>query len=588
MSDPHETDATPTGAASAARDADLVEVIADFLDEGAEGLARADEILIAVEQGAAGDDDVHALFRVFHTIKGVAGFLELGDVVALAHATEALLNRVREGERALAGDTFQAVFEATGLLQRRLEALREAVDARADLAPDVELPALVARVEALIVAPAPAAPLVTGLAGEPGAAPAAWEPEPVSEPDAGARRLGAGLRETVRVDVERVDTMVEMIGELMIVQAMVVHSPEIAALGSVRLRNSVGQLTKLSRDLQEVAMRMRMVPVRGVFHKVARLTRELSRRSGKRVVLQVEGADAEVDRSMVERLEDPLVHLVRNAVDHGIESAAERRAAGKPEVATLRLSARHEGGTVALELTDDGRGLDRDRILERARERGLVPAGAELADRDVHELVFLPGFSTAREVTEISGRGVGLDVVKRAVEATRGRVSVSSEPGRGTTFRMVLPLTLAVIDGMLVSCGAERYVLPSLSVIESLRGVDVVRSTPAGRAEVATVRGETMPLLRLHRVLAVPGDALAWDDGHVVVIEGAGCRVAIAVDEVLSQQQLVIKALGNGLERNDLLSGAAILSDGRVGLILDADRLSRLATTGVARPGATA
>jgi len=231
MSDPHETDATPTGAASAARDADLVEVIADFLDEGAEGLARADEILIAVEQGAAGDDDVHALFRVFHTIKGVAGFLELGDVVALAHATEALLNRVREGERALAGDTFQAVFEATGLLQRRLEALREAVDARADLAPDVELPALVARVEALIVAPAPAAPLVTGLAGEPGAAPAAWEPEPVSEPDAGARRLGAGLRETVRVDVERVDTMVEMIGELMIVQAMVVHSPEIAALG---------------------------------------------------------------------------------------------------------------------------------------------------------------------------------------------------------------------------------------------------------------------------------------------------------------------------------------------------------------------
>ncbi|WP_160309044.1 chemotaxis protein CheA, partial [Anaeromyxobacter sp. PSR-1] len=389
---------------------------------------------------------------------------------------------------------------------------------------------------------------------------------------------GGQLRETVKVDLERVDSMVEMIGELIIVESMVVHAPELAAVASLRLRNSLNQMTKISRDLQNVAMRMRMVPVRGAFQKMARLVRDLSRRTGKDVILETSGEDTEMDRSMVERIEDPLVHLVRNALDHGIEPEAERLAAGKAARSVLRLAAYHEGGSIVVELTDDGRGLQRDRILRKARERGLVGDGQELSDAEVHGLVFLPGFSTAAKVTEISGRGVGMDVVKRNVEGMRGRVTVASRAGGGTTFRLVLPLTLAIIDGMLVSCGGETYILPSLSIVESLRPADDTIRRAAGRGEVIDVRGEILPLLRLHRLLGARERAAGTDDLRVVVVEGLGRKVGLVVDEVVTQQQVVIKPLGSGLGDTDFLSGAAILSDGRVGLILNVDRLAGLAS----------
>jgi two-component system chemotaxis sensor kinase CheA len=329
-------------------------------------------------------------------------------------------------------------------------------------------------------------------------------------------------------------------------------------------------------------MRMRMVPVRGAFQKMGRLVRDLSRRTGKDVVLETSGEETEMDRSMVERIEDPLVHLVRNALDHGIEPEAERLAAGKPARSTLRLSAYHEGGSIVVELADDGRGLQRERILRKARERGLVGDGQELSDAEVHALVFLPGFSTAARVTEISGRGVGMDVVKRNVEGMRGRVTVSSQPGEGTTFRLVLPLTLAIIDGMLVSCGGETYILPSLSIVESLRPTERMIRRAAGRGEVIDVRGEILPLLRLHRLLGARETAAAADDLRVVVVEGQGRKVGLVVDDVITQQQVVIKPLGSGIGDTDFLSGAAILSDGRVGLILNVDRLAGLASRAAA------
>jgi two-component system, chemotaxis family, sensor kinase CheA len=598
--------AAPAGAASASRDAETIELVGDFLEEGLEGLAKADELLLAIEKNGPDPDKTHALFRVFHTIKGVAGFLELAQIVAPAHTTETLLNQVREGRQALAGEAFDATFEATALLRRLLETLRAAADAGVALEPQPDVGALVARLGAATVkkgereepaparfvvkktpeyavrkpvgatpAPTPAA-TSTPIATPPSAAPAPATPPAAANADASP---SAGkLRETVKVDLERVDSMVEMIGELIIVESMVVSAPEVVGASSLRLRNNLNQLSKISRDLQNVAMRMRMVPVRGAFQKMGRLVRDLARKTGKDVVLESAGEDTELDRSMVERLEDPLVHLVRNALDHGVEPAAERAHAGKPARATLRLSAFHEGGSIVVELSDDGRGLDRERILRKARERGLVEEGKEPSDAEVCGMIFLPGFSTAAKVTEISGRGVGMDVVKRNVEEMRGRVTVSSRPGQGTTFRLILPLTLAIIEGMLVQCGKETYIVPSLSIVESLRPTDDMISVGAGRVEIVNVRGQVLPLLRLARLLGT-GEERPASEGRVVVVEGLGNKkVGVLVDDVITQQQVVIKPLGAGLDGIDYLSGAAILADGRVGLILNVDRLAALAS----------
>jgi two-component system chemotaxis sensor kinase CheA len=634
------------------RDAETVDLIGDFIEESTEALTRADELLLAIEKGEPDPAKVHALFRVFHTIKGVAGFLELGEIVSLAHATEGLLNLAREKQIDLDGEAFDVVFDATALLRRQLEELRRAVEASAATPVDPEVAALAARIDrAAGLAGAPAAPVTpsapprefvvrrappppapeapaeatappagaaparkkeyvlrrpkaaavppAGSAQEPRAGPPAPAPVPPpaaspappagaapteAERGAGQKDVFAQIRETVKVDLERVDSMVEMIGELIIVESMIIYSPEVAALGSLKLRNYLNQLNKISRDLQNVAMRMRMVPVRSAFQKMARLARDLSRKTGKDVVVEMSGEETEMDRSMVERLEDPLVHLVRNAIDHGVEPAADRKAAGKPARATLRLSAFHEGGSIVVELSDDGRGLQRDAILARARERGLVEAGVELSDPEVCALVFLPGFSTAREITELSGRGVGMDVVKRNVEGMRGRVSVASVPGQGSSFRMVLPLTLAIIDGMLIACGPEKYIIPSLAIVESLRPTAAMVAVMAGKGEIVNVRGEILPLLRLHRLLELDGPERPPTEAHVVVVEALGRKLGLVVDDVVSQQQVVIKPLGAGIGDTEYLSGAAILSDGRVGLILNVDRLSTLASRPADRP----
>jgi two-component system chemotaxis sensor kinase CheA len=620
-----------TGAASARRDAETVELIGDFMEESGEGLSRADEILLAIEKGEADHEKINALFRVFHTIKGVAGFLELSEIVSLAHTTETLLNQVREGRQTLEGEAFDVTFESTSRLRQMLDALRRAVDAHADLESDEAVPGLVARIQLVIdavpeegaapkqdfvvkkgpadatgkpayvvkkaaapaeapVTPAPVAAPAAVPAAQPASTPAAApapaaaaSPAPAAAPGQPAAEGGAApggqLRETVKVDLERVDSMVEMIGELIIVESMVVHAPEMAQLTSLKVRNYLNQLTKISRDLQNVAMRMRMVPVRGAFQKMARMVRDLARKSGKDIVLEQAGEDTEMDRSMVERIEDPLVHLVRNSIDHGIEATADRKASGKAPRAVVKLSAYHEGGSIVVELSDDGRGLQKDKILAKAREKGLVEEGKDLSEHEIYNLIFLPGFSTAAKVTEISGRGVGMDVVKRNIEGMRGRVSVSSRPGVGTTFKMVLPLTLAIIEGMLVACGKEKYIIPSLSIVESLRPNEDMISLAAGRGEVINVRGEILPLLRLHRLLQMDGPDRPPTEGHVVVLEGLGRKLGIVVDDVLTQQQVVIKPLGQGIGDTDFLSGAAILSDGRVGLILNVDRLSSLAAS---------
>ena len=392
----------------------------------------------------------------------------------------------------------------------------------------------------------------------------------------GGPSTGAKIRETVKVDLERVDSLVEMIGELVIVESMVVHAPEITELTAPRVRNYLSQLGKITRDLQDVGMRMRMVPVRGVFQKMARMVRDLSHKSGKDVRLVVNGEGTEMDRSMVEQINDPLVHMIRNSVDHGIGSAEERIAAGKPKTGSVTLSAYHEGGNIIIEVRDDGRGLNREKILAKAIKNGLVSETDQLTDQEILNLIWAPGFSTAEEVTEVSGRGVGMDVVKRNIESMRGRITTQSTPGEGTVFKIMLPLTLAIIDGMLVACGEERYIIPTLSIVESVKPVPSMLNSFTGKHEMINLRGEILPLLRVDRLFGLKGAAQELGEGLVVVVESVGRKVGLFIDDVLTQQQVVIKSLGTGLGRTPYVSGAAILSDGVVGLIMNVEEICAL------------
>jgi len=283
-----------------------------------------------------------------------------------------------------------------------------------------------------------------------------------------------------------------------------------------------------------------------------------------------------MDRSMVEQIADPLVHMIRNAVDHGVEAADDRVRVGKPAMGVIRLSAYHEGGNIAIELSDDGQGLNREAILTKARNMGLIKDGQALSDVEVYDLIFMPGFSTAKQVTEISGRGVGMDVVKRNIEAMRGRVIITSTPGQGTNFKIVLPLTLAIIDGMLVACGQERYIIPTLAIIESIQPDPTMLASLTGKAEVINVRGEIIPLLRLDRLLGIAGAQQDPTQALVVVLESVGRKVGVVVDDVITQQQVVIKSFGAALSGTRFVSGAAIMSDGKVGLILNVEELGTL------------
>ena len=325
-------------------------------------------------------------------------------------------------------------------------------------------------------------------------------------------------------------------------------------------------------------MSLRMVPMKGTFQKMARLVRDLGRKSVKSVQFVTEGEETEIDRNMVEALNDPLVHMIRNAVDHGVESVDERRGAGKSDVGTVTLRASHSAGNVVIELQDDGKGLNRERILAKAVDRGLVDAGRELPDSELFNLIWHPGFSTAAKVTDVSGRGVGMDVVKRAIEGLRGRVDVASTAGVGTTFAMRLPLTMAITAAMLIRGGSQRYLLPTITIQQSFRPEPGTVSTVVGQGEVVMLRGDLLPVFRLQELFSVPESGTNVYEGILTVIEAEGERCAVMVDEILGQQQVVIKTLGDTFGDIPGIAGAAILGDGTVGLILDAGGVLRLAS----------
>jgi two-component system chemotaxis sensor kinase CheA len=326
-----------------------------------------------------------------------------------------------------------------------------------------------------------------------------------------------------------------------------------------------------------------MVPVRSAFQKMARMVRDLSHKDHKKVRAVVSGEWTEMDRSMVEQIADPMVHMVRNSISHGIETPAERVQAGKPETASVYLSAYHQGAGIVIEVADDGRGLDAEAILAKARSKGLVGPDEHLAESEIYNLIFAPGFSTAKKVTEIAGRGVGMDVVRRNIDAMRGKISISSTPGQGCSFKMVLPLTLAIIDGMIVACGEEKYIIPTLSIVESVRPTADMVFSMVGSRDVVTIRDDTLPLLRLDHLFDIPDAQRDPTAAQVVVLDTPAGQVGLLVDDVLAQQQVVIKRLDVTVAGGRFLSGAAILSDGLVGLILNVDELHALASGRSAR-----
>lgn len=426
---------------------------------------------------------------------------------------------------------------------------------------------------ASVVAPAPPVPAPPPVVAEVQAGPS--EPR---KPVAGKQGSGDN---SIRVSVEKVDQMINLVGELVITQAMLQQAA--SAVDPVvfeRLMQGLAQLERNTRDLQESVMSIRMMPISVVFTRFPRVVRDLSQKLGKKVELKTIGEGTELDKGLIERISDPLTHLVRNSLDHGVESPEVRRQAGKAETGTITLKAYHQSGNIVIEVGDDGAGLSRPRILAKARERGL-PAPDTMTDNEVWQLIFEPGFSTADKVTEVSGRGVGMDVVKRNITSLGGRVDIESVTGIGTRMTVRLPLTLAILDGMSVAVGPETYILPLNTVVESLQPTPAMIRSISGVDRLIQVRGEYLPVVCLREVFNVADGVLAWPEGIMVIMESDGQKAALFVDALVGQHQVVIKSLEANYRRVSGLSGATIMGDGRVAMILDVAALVGLARQAV-------
>ena len=413
-------------------------------------------------------------------------------------------------------------------------------------------------------------------------APAPQAPQPTIKEAGPAKSESShnvGDSGSIRVSVEKIDELMNTVGELVITQAMLSQlGQKLEGPDAEQFRSSLANLERNMRGLQESVMRVRMLPISFVFSRFPRMARDLAQRLGKQIDLKLTGQETELDKTVMEKIGDPLVHLVRNSIDHGVEMPDVRVAKGKPAVGTVHLDAYHRGGNIAVEVSDDGAGLDKERILAKARSRGLVGPNDILSDEQVYDLIFLPGFSTAEKTTDVSGRGVGMDVVRRNVHELGGKIEIRSFAGKGSKFMITLPLTLAIVDGQTVAVGSETYIVPLVSIVESMQLKPTQVSRIAGQNEVISFRGDYLPIIRLHEVYGVEPRSRALHEGLIVVAEGEGRRVGLFVDDLLGQQQVVIKSLETNYGRIDGVSGATILGDGSVSLILDVPGLIRAAS----------
>jgi two-component system chemotaxis sensor kinase CheA len=590
------------------------DLFAGFIAESNEHLDTIETNILNLEQDPGNTEIINSIFRPFHTIKGVAGFMNLKEINVIAHQLENLLDDARNAKIRLNSTATDLILDGVDLLKAMLDQLRQALGGKApEPLPVDDFLARIDAVHRMLLDQSEAKQVDRGISegvrvrrlGEilvteksiseadlenilsrQQADMAAGKPTPrlgellLKEKKVKSKTLVNALRQqstmqgqqqaaTIKVNLEKLDNLVDMVGELVIVQAMISQDPDILGLTGRKITQNLGQLGRITSSLQNIAMSLRMVEIRQTFNKMVRLVRDLAKKSGKQVELEMYGEDTEIDKNMVDLLYDPLVHMIRNSVDHGIELPEAREKAGKPAGGTIQLKAYHRGGNIVIEIIDDGKGLDAARIRRKAVERGLITDNAQMSEKDIFNLVMLPGLSTADEITEVSGRGVGMDVVKRAIEEVRGSIDLDSEPGKGTVVTITVPLTLAIIDGMVVTVGKERFIIPTINVVESLRPTKEQCHTVQNQGEIIKVRDRLLPLIRLDHFFEFPTAAGNPWERLVVVVENEGEQRCLLVDELVGKQEIVIKSLGECLKHIRGIAGGAIMGDGRVGLILD-------------------
>ncbi len=563
---------------------DDLELLNEFCNEGRELLSQVEQGVLVLEENSGHRETLNQVFRAFHTFKGGAGFLGLDPIKELAHILESLLDAARQNRLPIDRHVIDLILAGGDILRQFVDRIEHTIRSGQNSAPIV-IPTseLIDRVSATLAGRPPSETAVPGGAAEPEVAPAPAQPTPVPapvevQPEVRTRPKPEKLSNFVKIDTQKLDALIDLVGELVIAKSMVVEHPLLAQQRSGDLPRHLRQLARISSDLQHNAMSLRMVPIRTTFQKMNRLVRDLASSQNKQVTLVLKGEDTELDRNIVEALTEPLLHMMRNSIDHGLETAAERVALGKPAQGRIEIEASHQGGGIMIRISDDGRGIDPSRILTKAREQGLVDNNFHGSQSEILGLIFQPGFSTAETVTEVSGRGVGMDVVQGSINRLRGRIDVESVLGEGTTFLIHLPLTLAIIDGMLVSVGRQRFILPTLAIIESFRPTQAMLSTVKGRGQVVNLRGNLIPVLHLGARLGLADGVQDPGEGIVLIINSSGQARGVLVDGLISKQEVVIKALGKVYENQQIFSGAAIMGDGQVALILDPDALGRPAS----------
>ena len=581
-------------------DQEDVPILKDFISESRENLESIEIRLIDLEQNPRDKEIINSIFRPFHTIKGVSGFLDLRRINVLAHKTENLLDCARTGDIVINDTVTDVILESVDFLGKMLNSIDDAIQ-RGEFSFEemIEIAPLIDKLDrAMIQTDDKQGKPLGEILIEEGAldketlenALTLQKSQPqkklgeilINENIVEGRSVISAIRQQkatpqsaqqVKVDTGKLDNLVDLTGELVIAQAMVRQNLQKIVAQDQKFYQNMNQLGQIVSSLQKTAMSMRMIPIGSTFQRMVRLVRDLSKNAGKQIDLNMTGEETEIDRNVVDALYEPMVHMIRNSVDHGLEPPDERAKKGKPRNGLIHLRAYHKGGNIVIEIEDDGKGLNKEKILEKAIARGVIDRNDLLSDAEIFELIMEPGFSTADKITDISGRGVGMDVVKKTIEGLKGRVEIQSEEGKGTTFIISLPLTLAIIEGMLVRVGKERYIVPTLVILESFKPRPTDYFTVEGKGEMTRFRDALVPLLRLDTIFNISMEAVdAWD-GIIVVVEHKHEKKGLLIDELLGKDEFVIKSLGESLKGIKGVAGGSILGDGRIGLILDVEGL---------------
>ena len=570
-----------------------------FVQEGNELLQSTEQGLLAWGENPENFDSIGEIFRNIHSFKGNCGFFGFAQIEKLSHQMENILDRVKSGSKLAVENPADQLLASLDVLQKAVNNISDGKDDTVE-----NLQEHLDDLQKLI------APLLGDFLVEEGVQQDAishaveTQKKPVGEilvqqGKASAEQVNSALkkqqttieqtkaaakpaartktpakRQDIRVELGKLDSLINLIGELVIAENMLIHNPDLKGLELENFGKAGQHMSKLVRELQEMAMTIRMIPVSGLFRRMIRLVHDISVKAGKKVDLELIGEDTEMDKTVIETITDPLVHLLRNSLDHGLEPPDERLAAGKSEKGTVKLSARHEEGEVWVTIEDNGRGLNKEKILEKAISKGLIEGdGSDMSDKQINNLIFAPGFSTAATITDISGRGVGMDVVKKNLEKIKGKIDVASTPGQGSKITLRIPLTLAIIDGMIVRVGTATCIVPTLAMLEAFRPeMSQITITPDGD-ELAKVRDNFLPIVRLHDILGKTPDSRELADGILIVLEYQENRFCLFIDEILGQQQTVIKGLSDFIGNVPGVSGCTILGDGGVCLILDVGTL---------------